>query len=292
MARIRTVICSLALPLLALTPLRADLVNVIMTGEVEFNQISSGTLGAANPGDAAVVTFTVDSDVFTAGGASVRGYVIDPTTFVLTLGSNSIGLQNPLPPAETAHFSLRNDDPGVDGFMITNAVSFPNGVALNQSGSFGQFRNNSYVTYDGSTLSSLDILDAVGFYSFTGLTVFNWTIDDGPFNAMGLVFTDLTIALAAGDPVFRRGDANNDGAFDISDAIYALAALFTSGAPGLACADSGDANDDGGFDISDAIYTLGALFSSGPAPTDPGPVDCGVDPTDDGLDCADDSTCL
>jgi hypothetical protein len=60
-------------------------------------------------------------------------------------------------------------------------------------GLFEQFRNNVSVTYTGDTLTSLDIEDAVGTYDFTGLTVFNWTIDDGPFNAAGFVFSDLTI---------------------------------------------------------------------------------------------------
>ncbi|MEM7261309.1 MAG: hypothetical protein AAF488_04910, partial [Planctomycetota bacterium] len=91
---------------------------------------------------------------------------------------------------------------------------------------------------------------------------------------------------------FRRGDANGDGGYDISDAIYTLAALFTPGSPPPTCADTGDSNDDGGFDISDAIYTLAALFQPGsPPPTDPGPSTCGPDPTDDGLDCADYPAC-
>ncbi|MCA8959290.1 MAG: hypothetical protein KDC38_02205 [Planctomycetes bacterium] len=90
-----------------------------------------------------------------------------------------------------------------------------------------------------------------------------------------------------GGEVFRRGDANDDGGFDISDAIFTLAALFTPGAPLPSCADAGDANDDGGYDISDAIYTLAALFTPGaPLPPAPGTSTCGPDPTMDGLACA------
>lgn len=90
----------------------------------------------------------------------------------------------------------------------------------------------------------------------------------------------------SGDPEFRRGDSNADGNFDISDAVYSLAALFTPGAPSPSCADAGDANDDGGYDISDAVYTLASLFTPGaPLPGAPHPT-CGVDPTADTLDCA------
>ncbi|MEM7262446.1 MAG: hypothetical protein AAF488_10690 [Planctomycetota bacterium] len=85
---------------------------------------------------------------------------------------------------------------------------------------------------------------------------------------------------------FRRGDANADSAYDISDAVFTLAALFTPGSPAPSCADSGDSNDDGAFDISDAVFTLAALFTPGaPAPSAPAP-NCGGDPTPDSLDCA------
>ncbi len=93
-------------------------------------------------------------------------------------------------------------------------------------------------------------------------------------------------------PLFRRGDSNNDGGFDISDAVFTLAALFTAGSPSPACADAGDANDDGGYDISDAVYTLASLFTAGaPAPVAPGPGTCGEDPTMDGLGCNNEDNC-
>jgi len=89
-------------------------------------------------------------------------------------------------------------------------------------------------------------------------------------------------AFGATPLVFRRGDANQDGGFNIADQIFLLAALFSGGAPCL-CPDSCDQNDDGGVNIADAIYGLAALFSGGPAPGDPGPTNCGPDPSDDGL---------
>lgn len=86
---------------------------------------------------------------------------------------------------------------------------------------------------------------------------------------------------------FRRGDVNNDGGFDVSDVVYALAALFIPGSPPATCKDAADVNDDGLIDVSDAVYALAALFVPGaaPAPT-PGSTQCGPDPTADLLDCS------
>ncbi len=101
---------------------------------------------------------------------------------------------------------------------------------------------------------------------------------------LALTYIDALVPTLTGD-VFVRGDANSDDNYDISDAVFSLAALFTPGAPPPSCNDAADSNDDGGFDISDAVYTLGALFTPGsPQPTAPFP-DCGVDPSMDSLAC-------
>ena len=85
-------------------------------------------------------------------------------------------------------------------------------------------------------------------------------------------------------PQFIRGDTNADPLYNIADAVYLLAFLFSNG-PGLLCDDSGDANDDGLMNIGDAVYVLGSLFSNGPLPLSPHP-GCGSDPTADSLGCA------
>ncbi|MBT7640912.1 MAG: hypothetical protein HN598_10565, partial [Planctomycetes bacterium] len=84
-------------------------------------------------------------------------------------------------------------------------------------------------------------------------------------------------------PIFRRGDANGDGAMDIADGIIILGYLF--GTSTLDCFDAADANDDGNLNIADAIATLSALFNGGPLPPTPGPNNCDLDPTDDFLGC-------
>ena len=93
--------------------------------------------------------------------------------------------------------------------------------------------------------------------------------------------------VAGADPVFKRGDANNDGAVNGSDLAYLNDYLFNAGDP-PSCMDAADVNDDGTIDISDSVY-LGNYLSGGEVPPAPFP-DCGADPTGDGLSC-DTSAC-
>jgi hypothetical protein len=50
--------------------------------------------------------------------------------------------------------------------------------------------------------------------------------------------------------------------------------------PALSCRESADANNDGAIDITDGIYALSWLFTGGPEPAAPGPTGtaCGFDP--------------
>ncbi len=89
---------------------------------------------------------------------------------------------------------------------------------------------------------------------------------------------------------FRRGDANDDGTFNIADAITALDALFGPASP-IGCSDAGDANDDGTFNIADPIRMLSALFVPGVPPLPAPHPGCGEDPTGDNLPCASFSSC-
>ncbi len=102
------------------------------------------------------------------------------------------------------------------------------------------------------------------------------------------MFVVLSSSASGADPVFKRGDANNDGAVDGSDVSYINDYLFNGGDP-PPCMDAADVNDDGSVDISDSSSLVDYLFNGGQAPPAPFP-DCGSDPTSDGLSC-DISTC-
>lgn len=101
--------------------------------------------------------------------------------------------------------------------------------------------------------------------------------------AAAVVALWLAIAVANGaeECRFRRGDANCDGAVNISDVIYLSQWLCCGGpAPKL---DAADANDDGVVDYSDTSYLSAHLTSGGPAPPPPYSSP-GMDCTADGLD--------
>jgi hypothetical protein len=64
-------------------------------------------------------------------------------------------------------------------------------------------------------------------------------------------------------PRFLRGDTNDDGIVDISDAVALLQTLFL-GASELPCLDAADADDSGTLEITDAVHSLDWLFRGGP----------------------------
>ncbi len=61
------------------------------------------------------------------------------------------------------------------------------------------------------------------------------------------------------------GDANGDGAVDISDAVFLIEYIFAGG-PAPTPTGAGDANHDCSVDISDAVYLISYIFGGGPAP--------------------------
>ncbi len=99
---------------------------------------------------------------------------------------------------------------------------------------------------------------------------------------------EVTFCELSGFPVsasgFRRGDADDNGAVQLTDAVGILNFLFAGGE--ATCVDAADADDNGTVQLTDAVYVLTFLFAAGPAPPAPGTVDCGSDPDpDDGMGC-------
>ncbi len=102
---------------------------------------------------------------------------------------------------------------------------------------------------------------------------------------VGLSAAGVADTLLGGNPRFRRGDANDDGSLDLTDATYTLGYLFLGKPKSLGCLDAADSNDDGTLDISDAVRSLGFLFLGDPPPPPPFG-ECEFDPTPDRLRCA------
>ena len=177
----------------------AEIIQVDIVGQVDFGGLPFGQWQDVVPGDTAVMSFQLDSDNFVDSGTfPTRGYEIDQESFVLTLDGISGGLLDPYPAGETPFFVLRDNDPAVDGFFLASSpdVAFPNGVTMAEpAGIEDNFTGLFQATYEGDVLDSLDILDAVGTYTFDGLTVFNWGLEDGPFQPMGFIFDSFTISV-------------------------------------------------------------------------------------------------
>jgi hypothetical protein len=85
------------------------------------------------------------------------------------------------------------------------------------------------------------------------------------------------------DVFFRRGDVNEDGTMDLSDAVFIIERLFVVQEP-IVCSDSADATDDGVVDVSDVVKITAYLFL-GFEPPPPPFSECGLDPTEDELGC-------
>ena len=156
----------------------------------KFEACSSGT------GSAATLNLAVDSNNFlNSPSFPTRGYVIDQPSFQLHLGPAVGGLRSPF--SGTPYFVLRNNDPAVDGFFLSLGTDIPSGLELNVPANVAgtRFLFSAFaVTYGGTRLSSLDILDAVGVYDYTGLTVFNFVCEDLSFDPIGMIFEQMTIS--------------------------------------------------------------------------------------------------
>jgi hypothetical protein len=170
----KTMTVLLALAALSVPAAHATTVNVSVTGQVTFNGIGAPPLGNVNSGDMVVMSFNVDSNDFVDGvPGDTRGYVIDPTSFSLSLGGTVlVGLQDPFPAGQTAYFTLVDGFPVSDGFFVSTSAVSPGGVPLDQS----PYQANLDLGYTGDTLASLDILDAQGVYDFGGLTRFSFNV--------------------------------------------------------------------------------------------------------------------
>ncbi len=86
-----------------------------------------------------------------------------------------------------------------------------------------------------------------------------------------------------GDLPFHRGDTNDDGTLDASDALFLLRFLFTTSG-GVTCLNAADVDNDGELNITDGVYVLGTLFLGWPPPPPPGAPGnaCGLDPESPG----------
>lgn len=93
-------------------------------------------------------------------------------------------------------------------------------------------------------------------------------------NVLTISATQVTVSPAT---QFVRGDCNENGSLDLSDAVAGLGILFAGAAP-PDCIDSCDCNADGAHNLGDPVFALSYMFSAGAVMPPPFPT-CGTSPT-------------
>ena len=186
----------LSLMVVAAGAVQAETYHVEMVGAVEFSQVTFGIFADVVAGDAVLVQFDVDSDNYLDSTSfPTRGYVIDHPTYLLTIGGVSVGLQDPYAEGMTPYFVIRDNDPAVDGFFLSNGPDWPTGVFVNEPANVGDFFASTFeVAYTNDPLPSLEIGDAVGTYAYDSISSYYFSLNDGPFEAMFFEFVSLTIS--------------------------------------------------------------------------------------------------
>lgn len=184
---------------------QAAIVDVAIEGTVVFNGVTSGPLAAVRGGHGVTMSFQVDSSVFMDGiPGDTRGYEIIEPSFAMTFTTPvTVGLLSPFPAGEKAYFTLAEGIPASDGFWVSTSPFSPGGVPISQT----PLQANVDLGYVGTTLTSLDILDAAGTYDFTGLTRFSYTLwQSFPDNVrMEIDFSRMTITPAPGSAALLAG---------------------------------------------------------------------------------------
>ncbi len=270
MPSLRTRVTCLASLALATGAFATPDVRVVVTGEVEFNAFQTGTYAGIAPGAPVTMTIDLDSSDFLNSPSLpgvTRGYRFYPSTFSLTIGGVTTTLRTtPQPPA---YFAIRNDDPRADGFFLSQGTDIPTHIPLqmtpnNYGIAFMRTFNSIPPTPPGGpdpTLSSVDLLGALGSWAFDNLSVYHFAIQVSE-SSMPMLIAYQTITISQlGCPCLADVDDGSatgtcDNGVDISDLLYFLA-LFDAGNLDADFDDgSSTGTRDGGVDISDLLYFL------------------------------------
>ena len=171
------IVRSLALAIAVMAPAlsHADSYLIQMTSSVDSTDRSTGISGVMPVGSPVVMSFTVDSNNFLNSGAyHTRGYVIDPTSFVLS--ANGVNLDVAL--SSPTYFVLRNNDPKVDGVFLSSGTDFDTSFATAVPGMSQAFYFNYHQTWTGGNqFSSLNIGDAVGTLGPQNISVYQMDLE-------------------------------------------------------------------------------------------------------------------
>ena len=128
-------------------------------------------------------------------------------------------------------------------------------------------------SYAYGTFASDDGTQGASYLLFK--TSGNWVRARDFFSSPDFSYLHMAVTAESTNPssVFLRGDCNDDGILDISDAVCVLDWLFL-GAESPNCVAGTNANGDEAVDLSDPVRLLNFLFAGGSPPEAPFPA-CG-----------------
>ena len=196
----------------------ADPVTITITGEVSSNRITDGDLAAISPGDIATASFQVDSDdFFDVLPGDLRNYPVNVDSFLLDFGSVSTTMV----PGTEAFFTVVDGFPVSDGFILSTSRTSPGGVPLVTT----PHQLGFDVGYEGDTLDSLDIIDALGLYEFGGLTRFSYTVWSVFPDNIGILIDFSSLEITSD---VCAADIDGDGELTLFD-FLAFQNLFDAG---------------------------------------------------------------
>lgn len=226
MPRLRTITTAtcLIVGILSLAARAAD-VLVTIRGEVESNVLTTGPLRNAlvHAGDEVTVRFVVHSDDYADSPQfPVRGYRIDKPSFQVQMGTETVGFPATFPTGITPYFSIRNNDPGVDGFLMGHRVDTWGWLPINGY-AFPNFGLGFLRTFSISTVwPTTNILDALGHYGFENMSSYDFRIV-GPADSAPLIVLYESIDL---ELTCLKGDLNSDSQRNANDVPGFIDALL------------------------------------------------------------------
>ena len=173
----------------------ADTYRVSVTGTVSSN-FMGGAMAGMGSGTPASMSFLVDSTISLDGtSGATRGFLIDPTSFQMTVGGAVLVFDQT---QAASYFGLRNNNPGVDGVFISHNGNGSQALSINVPGVTLVQQLTYSRTFAGgnpdTTLSSLNLADAVGNYAPGNVSGYTWTLGRNGGTTTELIPTTLTIS--------------------------------------------------------------------------------------------------
>ena len=115
--------------------------------------------------------------------------------------------------------------------------------------------------------SGPDCIDSISTSNPDSAMYADWiTIDTVAWTVRNMntsFYTDGVVTVSFIDCVC--GDANDDGLFNVGDAVFLINYIFRAGLP-PAYPNCADANDDGEINVGDVVFMINGIFRGGPLP--------------------------